>query len=427
MSLENKQVFFSPGIDKRLDRLQAILNACRSGAWENVGGIPLIARYLYHLKKIGIKKVAMLLTNQELFSKLKKGQGDLQLQLVTVRENIPVTILSVNNRENHFLYLDTAHLIDPRIIQVLATVIETTLAYIDPRDKKKQAIRAAALTREDVLLWAQKGKDPLIHKARSLFPGDIDPFYPEIRGFLFPYFIEVDSKEDSRRATKRLIHSQQNQVMDLPAQFIDPPFENALTLLLCDTAISPNMVTLLGVAVAMTVAWFFWHGYFVTGALCTFLVEVLDGVDGKLARTKLQYTTFGQHEDIIDYFCETSWYIALAVGLKAAVQDTLPVMLASLLIFSDTLDNLLYTAAKKWYGKNIDLFSPFDAAFRRIAGRRNIYGFMFIIGFTLGYPLKTFAAAAIWAAVTACIHGVRLIQFSRTMSTIHVQPPQRIK
>jgi hypothetical protein len=45
----------------------------------------------------------------------------------------------------------------------------------------------------------------------------------------------------------------------------------------------------------------------------------------------------------------------------------------------------------------------------------------------LGYPLYTFAAVAIWAAVTACIHSVRLIQFSRTMSTMHVQQPQRIK
>ena len=59
--------------------------------------------------------------------------------------------------------------------------------------------------------------------------------------------------------------------MDLPAQFIDPPFKKALTLLLCDTPITPNIVTILGVSVAIAVAWLFWHGYFVTGALCTFL------------------------------------------------------------------------------------------------------------------------------------------------------------
>ena len=107
MSLESKQVFFSPGIDKPLDRLKAILNACRSGAWEKVGGIPLIVRSLYHIKKIGIKKVAMLLTSQELSLKLKKWQGDLQLQQVTVKEDIPATILSVTGCEKHCLYIVT--------------------------------------------------------------------------------------------------------------------------------------------------------------------------------------------------------------------------------------------------------------------------------------------------------------------------------
>jgi hypothetical protein len=90
-------------------------------------------------------------------------------------------------------------------------------------------------------------------------------------------------------------------------------------------------------------------------------------------------------------------------------------LLAGLLICSDTADNIVYTLANKWYGKTIDLFSPFDRAFRRIAGRRNIYGFMFIIGFSFGYPFQTFAIVALWATLTASIHSFRLFRYGRMM------------
>ena len=97
------------------------------------------------------------------------------------------------------------------------------------------------------------------------------------------------------------------------------------------------------------------------------------------------------------------------MGLYSIVQSNFPVVLAILMVVSDTVDNVFYTLSEKMFGQNIDLFSSFDAAFRRFAGRRNIYSFIFIIGFILGYPLQTFAIAAIWAAITACIHGIRLI------------------
>jgi phosphatidylglycerophosphate synthase len=266
-----------------------------------------------------------------------------------------------------------------------------------------------------------EGSMALTRNCHPLLPDDIDPFCAEIRGRSRPFLIKVRSAADAREATRFLIHSKQKKVMDFPAEFIDPPFENALTLLLVDTRVSPNMVTLFCLAVALIVTWLFWHGYFVAGALLTFLVEILDGVDGKLARTRLQYTKFGEHEDVVDYFYENSWYVALGVGLSKVAPGPLPVFLAALLVFSDTLDNVLYTLAGKWCGKSIDLFSPFDAAFRRIAGRRNVYGWMFIVGFTLGFPLQTFAVVAVWAAVTALVHTVRLVQYGVEMRFSRVE------
>jgi phosphatidylglycerophosphate synthase len=315
---------------------------------------------------------------------------------------------------------------DPRLIRALTATSEPTLVYIDSSDREREIIRAGFLRREDLLTWLKEGKGHLIRQVRSLLPVDIDPFSPEIRGPLVPYFVEVLSKDDARKATSLLIRSQQKQVMDLPAQFIDPPFENLLTRLLCNTPITPNVVTFLGVGVGVLVAWSFWHGHFLAGALTMFLVEILDGVDGKLARTTLHYTELGQYEDVIDYFNETSWYVALGVGLRNIGLNPSSAWLAGLLICSDTTDSILYALSEKWYGRSVDFFSPFDRAFRRIAGRRNIYGCMFIIGFSLGYPYHTFAIVALWAAFTASIHGLRLFWHGRTTNRRMSQPSEGI-
>jgi phosphatidylglycerophosphate synthase len=203
--------------------------------------------------------------------------------------------------------------------------------------------------------------------------------------------------------------------MDLPARYIHPPFENALTSLLLKTPISPDGVTAIVALVAFLVTWLFWHAYFLSGAFLSLVVDILDGVDGKLARTKLQFSWLGKHEDIIDYFYENSWYVALGVGLNTLTGSNLPLLCAALLVISDTADNIFYTLAGKWYGRSIDLFSRFDGSFRLIAGRRNIYGSLFIIGFSLGYVFQTFVIVTLWALITATIHGFRLRRYGENL------------
>lgn len=397
---------------------QAVVDALRPGAWGLVGGIPLAARTLYHLSKIGMEEVVLLVSADRIVPKLKRWLGRMKVRLVKIDRvgSIPSALLYVSGLAPHFLYVDGSHLVDPRILRALADSHAPALAFVDRLDRKKEVIRAGCLGTDDLRNWAENGSEALVELARPLFPQDMDPFSPEIRGPLTPYFVEVPSPEDVDGATWLLIRSQQKHVMDLPAEFLDPPFENALTFRLCKTSITPNMVTMFGVVVAGLVAWLFWHGYFVAGALLTFAVEILDGVDGKLARTKLHYTKLGEHEDVIDYLYENSWYVALGVGLSSLAGGNAAPFWAGLLIVSDTVDNVLYTLAGKWHGKSIDLFSPFDAAFRRIAGRRNIYGSLFIIGFSLGFPMQTFVLVSIWAAITATIHGIRLVQFGMAVT-----------
>ncbi len=392
---------------------QCVLNVAKSGAWETVGGIPLVARMLYHLDKIGIREVFAVSDTNGIPVDLEKWLGGIRLREVRTKpgKDVAAAILAIPDIDRRFLYMDAAHLMDVRLIKALASASDTTLAFANAEDAKDGVIRAGLLHVEHARIWDEQGDVALVQHSQCLLPQSIDPFSPEMRGPLTPYFFHVRSKSEAVEATRLLIRSQQKHVMDLPAEFIDPLFENPLTFWLCQTPVTPNMVSLAGCAVAVFVAWLFWHAHFAVGALLMFLVEVLDGTDGKLARTKLQFSRFGRHEDILDYFCETGLYVALGVGLSSTTSNGWPYWLAALLILSDTVDNILYTLAGKWYGKSIDLFRPFDAVFRRFAGRRNIYCAMFIVGFLLGFPLQTFTFTAIWAAVTAAVHLVRIIQF----------------
>ncbi len=404
------------------ERLLAVLDASRPGAWERVGGVPLCGRVLYHLGELNnIERVILLLGPDGVSTSLARWQRGLKVKQILAEPGTPAQSLrDIVHGDPSVLYVDASHLIDPRLLRALAAARRTTLVHLDGEERER--VRAGRLSAGDIKRWTEEGARSLWKHATSLSLDDIDAYVPAIRGPLRPYFMEVRSRGDARKATWVLIRSQQKQVMELPAQYLDPTFENGLTRLLCETPVTPNMITLTATCIALGIAWLFWHGNFVAGAFGTFLVEVLDGVDGKLARTKLQFTRLGEYEHLLDYFFENSWYVALAMGLSVRSPNLLPAYLGGLLVLSDTADNLFYTLASRWFGRSIDLFSRFDRAFRRIAGRRNIYGFLFMIGFPLGYTLETFAVASAWAFLTATVHGVRLLQIRRKMK----KDPKRV-
>jgi len=145
------------------------------------------------------------------------------------------------------------------------------------------------------------------------------------------------------------------------------------------------------------------------GITLAYTVEVLDGVDGKLARTKLQTSRLGELEHVLDFFMEHAWYLTLTLFFVSRTHDWQWWWVGGGLMVSDLLDNLLYYAGHVCFGKQLDELGPFDRSFRLIAGRRNIYAWMFFFGFWAGLPIQIFVAALLWAIVTVGVHGARLV------------------
>ncbi len=224
-------------------------------------------------------------------------------------------------------------------------------------------------------------------------------------------------------ATQTIIQAAQKHTLDLPAQWLHPFFENRLVRLLCNTPITPNHVTLFTAFLGAAVGLLFLNGILWWGAILAYIVAILDGVDGKLARTKLQTSRLGEVEHVIDFFVEQSWYLCLTLYLAgradqpvidpSMMSPTLIIWIGGVLMASDVFDKLLYMWGHMVFGKQLDELGVFERRFRLIGGRRNVYLWFFLIGFGAGYPVPAFMIASVWALCTALIHSARFLYHLR--------------
>jgi phosphatidylglycerophosphate synthase len=246
-----------------------------------------------------------------------------------------------------------------------------------------------------------------------LKPETLDDYSPSHRGPVPFYVLTVTTPEEVKIATQTLIRAAQKRALDLPALLLHPVFENRLVFWLCNTRITPNQVTVVTGVLGAYIAFLFFHGWLRLGITLAYAVQVLDGVDGKLARTKLQTSRLGELEHILDFFVEHAWYLTITIFFVTSTNDGQWWWVGGGLMVSDLLDNFLYYAGHVWFGKQLDELGPFDRSFRLIAGRRNIYVWMWLFGFWAGLPTHFFVSALAWAIVTVGVHGARLVYHVR--------------
>jgi phosphatidylglycerophosphate synthase len=247
----------------------------------------------------------------------------------------------------------------------------------------------------------------------ELLPASLDTYSPAQRGPVPFYLDMVTTPDDAARATQTLIQAAQKRALDLPAVLVDPFFENRLVSLLCNMPITPNQVSLFTGILGAGIALLFLHGWLRLGISLAYAVEVLDGVDGKLARTRLQTSRLGELEHILDFFVEHAWYLTITLFLVTSTRNQQLWWVGGGLMALGLLDNLLYALGQVWFQKQLDELAPFDRAFRLIAGRRNIYAWLCFFGFWAGVPVHIFTAACLWAGVTVVVHSVRLLYHRR--------------
>jgi phosphatidylglycerophosphate synthase len=151
-------------------------------------------------------------------------------------------------------------------------------------------------------------------------------------------------------------------------------------------------------------------GYLWAGVLLALVIGVLDGVDGKLARLKAQTTKLGKKEHDLDYFVETSWWAALAYHFHATGQIRYGYVIFLAFFAFDRLERVAKQAVQRRIGRNLDDFAPFDRLVRIVAGRRNIYTWLFTFFVVIGAPATGFIWLCGWGMASAVIHILRALQ-----------------
>jgi len=265
--------------------------------------------------------------------------------------------------------------------------------------------RAVSL-RQEVVSEVVSGRIASLDAAQQ--PGYVRSMRRNIR----PVFFPAPLPEHRALAERLLQDATQKHVLDFPA-IIHAPIENWLVLRLCRTSITPNQVTLTAAMLGAGVTLLYAFGYLRAGALLALVFGVLDGLDGKLARLKEQTTKLGKREHVLDYLIEMSWWTALAHHFQVSGQVRHAYVFLLAFLGADSLERVARWLAALRLGRKLDDASRFDRLIRYVAGRRNIYTWLFAFCLLIGISAHGFVLLCCWGIASSAIHIFRAIQIRR--------------
>lgn len=258
------------------------------------------------------------------------------------------------------------------------------------------------------------GGIPVIAGLRALAPADLDvAFWKALRKRETPYALLVTPKNCDAIAWRMFMGTYKGAT-DLVTKHLWPRPAFHVTRFLAARHVTPNMVT--SVAAVATVAAFFLFlkGDYGWGLLAAWLMTFLDTVDGKLARTTLTSSKWGDVFDHgIDLVHPPFWYIAWALGLSAWGQElSAPAFwwVTLIILGGYVLQRIFEGISIKWLGLEIHIWRRIDTFFRQITARRNPNLILLTLGWLFWRPDLGLLAVAAWTLICLVLHALQLMQ-----------------
>lgn len=245
---------------------------------------------------------------------------------------------------------------------------------------------------------------------REVTPDELPDFVANLRRNV-PFTLEtMTGEQDRAELEKRLFHLNYKGSTDFMTKWVYPPVVWRLVNLCIRWRITPNMVTLLGIALAALAVPLFAGGYWIAGLAAAYGMTILDSVDGKLARLTLTDSPVGNILDHgLDIVHPPFWYAGWAMGLAAGGSQA-PLYGATLwLIGFYIADRLTLMVAKKRFGRGLHAVTPLDGMVRTWIARRNVNLVIFTIGLALGQGSAAFLFITFWQGLTFAWHTMRTI------------------
>ena len=380
-----------------------LIDARGEAPWRVVGGIPLVTRLVRGLELAGLERILVVCDRPLEPEALEAARRETRLETRCLQPGAPLAEAAAElSGDSEFLVAEGSLVVDLRLQAALARFTAPTFVPCPGQ----ATVRLARLSADQVAGYGAP-PDPALGW-QTLEPKSLDSWSAKLRGHQEILLLDASSPEAAARAETLLIQRTQKLVMDWPARWIDPHFENAMVRWLAPTRIGPDAVTWVGAAIALAGAALLWKGWLVAAIPFMLLTGWLDGVDGKLVRLRLKGGWVGDAESVVDFFVENSWWAALAVWFHGAGMGETAIWVWAAFFAGSLIDDSTYFLADIFLGENIDLLTPADGAFRLVAGRRNVYVWYLTVGFLTGFAWQGFVLCAVWAILTGPIHAVRL-------------------
>ena len=351
----------------------------------------------------GDEKLWSLSLKQRLLKQFEKaGLTDVLDEAAATKHNGPVVLVRGDA------------VIDQPIIPVLLKRPSFLLLSDDAKNPLPLAasVRGADIARVvDVMM----GKKPVSDtKLLARAPSQLDTdFWKALRKRETPYAMAV-TPESKGAVEWRMFMGTYKGATDVVTKHLWPVPAFHVTRYLAPRGITPNMVTTVGAIMTVLAFWLFLKGQFIPGLLTAWVMTFLDTVDGKLARTTLTSSKWGDIFDHgIDLVHPPFWYIAWAYGLVA----TGTVWGAGLfwgviaaILGGYVLQRAIEGIAIKWLGLEIHIWRPIDTLFRQITARRNPNLILLTLFTIIKKPDWGLLAVAAWTVICLLLHGVQLLQ-----------------
>ena len=261
------------------------------------------------------------------------------------------------------------------------------------------------------------GEANLLARAPSQLGTD---FWKSLRKRETPYAMVVTDGNKSA-VEWRMFMGTYKGATDLVTKHLWPAPAFHATRALAPRGITPNMVTTIAALMTVLAFWCFLKGQFIPGLMAAWTMTFLDTVDGKLARTTLTSSKWGDIFDHgIDLVHPPFWYIAWAIGLQADgaqwSNEVFWTVIAAIL-GGYVLQRLIEGIAIKWLGLEIHIWRPIDTLFRQITARRNPNLILLTLFTALAKPEWGLLAVAIWTIVCLGLHVFQILQAFRAKAS----------
>jgi 1L-myo-inositol 1-phosphate cytidylyltransferase / CDP-L-myo-inositol myo-inositolphosphotransferase len=408
-------------------RPQLLILAHAPDAFVELFGISMLERLLRVAQRLGFNNALIVSNTPDVIAahlaKTSWARAEVALDFRR-RETDPLLINDVAPAAERILLVSAGFYYDARLLKALSGKQATTLLVdSEPPSLTRPLWQnggadfrvAAMLHREwladrnyDVSLFDQLSSDAAAGRIEVCDAVAEPTYVTALRKHVRPVFFPAPASELVALAEEFPKDVAQNGVLDFPG-FLDSPIEDWIVRKICRTSIRPNQVTFATMLVGLAVTALFATGHLWWGVALAYAIEVLDGVDGKLARTKVETTPAGEWEHEVDYAIELSWWTALAFHFHGAGLISAFWLLA-LYVLSDLVDRLAKRAVKKKVGRNLDDVSNFDRFVRCIGARRNVNIWILIAALALGDAASGFVVICFWGAATAAAHSIRAAQ-----------------